>query len=329
MFNLHPTLLPTFSGVIAALAFAANDLFYRSLSPKIALWGIILITSLGQLIVSSAVIYAKKERFLPVRWGYPLAWSVLKIFCVVCAITTFAYLPVSQAYLMIFTYPIIVVLAKAVIKGRLLKRNVFTLLLGAAGLWLVFAGGHMVLNLGVIAGFCVAFGVAGQIIVARRMRDELSFRVTFISSLINFSAALVGLCWISLNGGHFFTVAPVQLFWPLCGLVLVSIVGNFTQVYAAQKLPSTRYALLCYLQIPIAVILAWVLMHETVHGRVFWGLILITSASIISQLQPRDEREEENAISLAPFGLRTHLTQSPISAVSSTESTKSSKEPQE
>lgn len=276
--------MPTLIALVSALAFAVNDLFFRHLAAPLGTWLLMGTTSLALLGVSAVVLYARRQALFPRRlWGLPMLLLFFRIINTFFAISTFRYLTVSQSYLLIFTYPIIIVLAEALWYRHFRRRYVFSLLLAVIGLGLVFYSGGFTSVAGVCFGLLTAVTIAGQIITARQMPNESPFQ---LASLYSAGALIVSIIGLSIFGGQ--TLAPIDIalvthFWPLMGQVVSGVIGSLAYTFAAQKMSSARYGILGYLQIPIAVLLAWIFLREPITLRVTLGLVLIISGSILAQ----------------------------------------------
>jgi drug/metabolite transporter (DMT)-like permease len=117
--------------------------------------------------------------------------------------------------------------------------------------------------------------------LARQLRDEPLFKLSFSNSLFCLIVGVAGL-WI----GHTPKVEMLpSAYWQLPVLIVCSVCGALGALFAAQKLPPIRSALLCYLQIPLAVFFAWLWMRETITTQIAMGLILIIAGSLTAQLQ--------------------------------------------
>lgn len=276
--------MPTAIALVSVFAFAINDLFFRLLAGELGTWLIMGSTSLALFIVSWVILRARRQAVFPKKlWGLPALLLFFRIINTFFAISTFKYLTVSQAYLLIFTYPIIIVLAEALWYRHFRRRYVFSLLLAVVGLGLVFYSGSFASIAGIAFGLLTAVTIAGQIITARQMPNESPFQ---LASLYSAGALVVSIVGLSLFGGQ--TSAPLDValvthFWPLMGQVVSGVIGSLAYTIAAQKMSSARYGILGYLQIPIAVLLAWAFLREPITLRTTIGLILIISGSLLAQ----------------------------------------------
>lgn len=272
--------MPTAVALVSILAFAINDLLYRFLGSRVSPWVIMFTVAVALFFVSALICAVRGQRLLPSRLGGPVALlTFMRIADSIFAVFTFQYLPVSQAYLLIFTYPVVIVLFQAVFYRHFRWVSLLAVLLGVAGLLLVFYTGGFQSGTGVVLGLLCAVTVAGQILAARKAQD---FPVSQLSA--NYSLWVMA---VSGVGFYFFPGVPDAPFSPaiapLLLLAFVNSVGSLTAVYAAQKLSSAHYAILCYLQIPLAIFLAWVFLGEPITGRVAAGLALLVTGSLLAQ----------------------------------------------
>jgi drug/metabolite transporter (DMT)-like permease len=227
--------------------------------------------------------------------GWPLIFGLAKAVNIVCSVMTFRYLSVAEAYLLVFTYPVWVALIDSLIRRRFFKRYLLPLSLTIAGvLFVYYRGTGFSSGCGVFWGLMTSFLCASSIIMARHLREESPFKILFSSSILCLIVAIGGLLWghaiaasasASSSVSASVVAASASALWLLPLLVLCSVSGSFGALYAAQNLPSIRAALLCFLQIPLAVLLAWALLHEGTTPRVGIGLALIIAGSVIAQLK--------------------------------------------
>lgn len=280
--------MPLLAGLFGVIAFSLNDLIVRAIGQQISLWHILLATNTGLLVLTFGWLSARKQGLLPQKfWGWPLVFGLAKAINIICSVMTFRTLPIAEAYLLIFTYPVWVVGIDSLIRRHFLKRYIIPLSLTIVGVFFVyyhdsgFGSGW-----GVFWGLTTSVLCASSIIMARHLRKESPLKILLSSSMLCLLVAAGGLVW-----GHIITgpaptvVASTGAVWLLPLLVLCSASGSVSALYAAQNLPSIRAALLGFLQIPLAVILACALLHETISTRVCIGLVFIIAGSMIAQLK--------------------------------------------
>ncbi len=271
--------MATSAGLLSVFCFALNDLLYRVLSPQMGVWPLMLIVNVGLFLLVAAWSICKKTSLLSLKsplWvgGWILCSLVIQVF----ALLSFRFLTVSQAYLVIFSYPILTAALDAFYKRSFPKRYIAAFALAGLGIALVFGTRGMVLSFGVCAAGIVAAAIAVQIFIAARMPEESPLKITGLAALAGVFLALGG-GMLSGKGGD----VKSELWPALGGLLAVSIVGNITRITASQKMSSARYALMCYLQVPLGVGLAWLFLKEEVSLRVGAGVALVLIGSFFSQ----------------------------------------------
>lgn len=279
--------MPLIAGLIGVIAFSLNDLLYRAMSPHVGVW--IMISALNAALAALAwgILLLRKEALWPKNfWGYPLLLAVIKALNIFFALLTFQQLPVALAYLFIFTYPIWVAVIDGLMRRMFAKRYLFSLLLGASGIGLVFYRAGFVFSWGIIFALLSALCVAGGILIARRCYKESALALSVSNATVCLTVGLLGalLTYQPRLPTEVLLPVPVSL-WQWAALLLLSVIASLSSLYAAQKIPSTRYALLCYLQIPLAVLLAWAWLSEPISWRVGVGLVLIVIGSLTAQLK--------------------------------------------
>lgn len=267
-------------------AFAVNDLLYRFLGGQLSPWVTMLAVSCSLFVVSAFGLSFARQKLFPRQLGGPVALlTFFRVTNSALAVFTFQLLPVSQAYLLIFTFPVLIVLFQGVFYRHFRWGSALACVLALIGLGLVFEARGFSSIPGVVVGLLCAATIAGQILAARKVADVPVLQLSAYYAVWVALAACVGLVLLPPAD----PVVPTQWpswGWPLFALIFVNPLGSLAYVYAAQKLSSAHYAFLSYLQIPLAVFLAWVFLHEPVSTRVAVGLVLITAGSVVAQNFP-------------------------------------------
>lgn len=274
-------------GLVAALvgviAFAFNDLLFRLLGSQVSSWVVMVATSLALWVLCAGVLLFQRRPLFPPRlFGWAGLLAFFRVANTFVAICTFQYLPVSQAYLLIFTYPAMIVVFQAVFYRHFRFSSLASLLLSIIGLGVVFYSGAFQSLAGVVYGLLTAVTIAGQILTARKLPDSSPFQLSFYYSSAALMVAAVG--WMFTP--FLWSTPPSGWLGPLMGQMFVCVLGGLAYIYAAQKLPSARYAIFSYLQIPLAIFLAWVFLAEPISVRVAIGLVIIVAGSLLAQLAP-------------------------------------------
>ncbi len=204
-----------------------------------------------------------------------LVWSGAMIFYLLAVET----ISVSLAVLILYFYPLLV-LGYSVLRGQLRASLPLIALFCIAfvGLYLALSGGAITVNLkGVLFATLASAGAAFTFICGARVAPTMS------PLLVTFWVNAAGLLLIlPLMAGNFAlpaTSAATLALVLATGLYLIAILSQFQ---ALARLPAARAAFLLNLEPVVSILLASLILHETLSVIQASGVIMVIAVVILS-----------------------------------------------
>jgi len=201
--------------------------------------------------------------------------------------------------LLLYTYPIIVViLSRIFLKEQLTRQKLFALVLAATGAMLVLGLGSAILSpsgsaLGNLEPSGVAWALAASLIYSAYIvvgaRHTASVSPIYSSAVIISSAALIYTLWSILSGELQIGVSPMGLVWAI-GLALISTVVAISTFFAGLRwVGPSRAAIISTLEPTVTVFLAALILQENITFEQIAGGVLILAAVIVLQFQRKSK----------------------------------------
>jgi drug/metabolite transporter (DMT)-like permease len=204
-----------------------------------------------------------------------LVWSGAMI-CYLAAVQTIS---VSLAVLILYFYPLLV-LGYSVLRGQLRASAALVGLFVAAfaGLYLALSNGGVQINpTGVLFAALASAGAAFTFISGARVAPVIS------PLLITFWINAAGLLMIlPLMAGHFALPAARAALLALGLATLFYLVAILSQFQALARLPAARAAFLLNLEPVVSILLASLVLHESLGAIQAGGVLLVIAAVILS-----------------------------------------------
>ena len=198
-------------------------------------------------------------------------------------LTAFKFTSISNVSLIYAVTPLLAAaLGWVVLRERPSLRVILCSLAALGGVGVIVAGSlGSVQLLGDGLAFGMALGSAMILVIYRAAPGTPTVMPTVASAIM-----LVPIALIFENP---FETEPYEVFLLMIFGVVFSV-GAVVFVEGARRLPSGESALLSTMEVPIAPVLAWLVLSELVSFQTFFGGVIVFSAVIFSQLRFRGRR---------------------------------------
>jgi drug/metabolite transporter (DMT)-like permease len=204
-----------------------------------------------------------------------LVWSGAMI----CYLTAVETISVSLAVLILYFYPLLV-LVYSVMRGQLRASLALFGLFCAAffGLYLALSGGELTINIaGILFAALASCGAAFTFICGARVAPSMS------PLLVTFWINAAGLLMILPMMADSFSLPSASPGLLALGLAtLFYLVAILSQFQALARLPAARAAFLLNLEPVVSIVLASLLLHEILSPTQQGGVILVIAVVILS-----------------------------------------------
>jgi len=285
-----PVLVITAVLSFSALEVVANPIRNRIDPFAMTFWRFLL----GGLFMLPPAVSRIRRKWRAFSWKV-LAWlTALGVLNIIIGMGAHAlsvkYAKASTAAILIAANPIAVNLFGWVLLGEMLSwRRGMTLVLGFCGVLLVAARP----SVGEDTGFGIAAGLVGMAafslytVLSKRFIRRLGSLVVTVVTFFTASAVFLPLLLI---GGV--KIWPTPDVWPrLLALgFIVSGLGYYSFFKILNELPAGRTSLLFFAKPPVAIILAWFLLGETVAPGAMAGTALIMAGILFDRRKAPQER---------------------------------------
>jgi len=211
-----------------------------------------------------------------------IVWSAAMI----CYLLAVESISVSLAVLILYFYPLLV-LAYSVIRGQLKASVTLFALFCAAfvGLYLALSGGTINLNpTGILFAALASCGAAFTFICGARVAPTMSpLLVTFwvnAAGLVMIMPLIIGKLALPNASAGMVALGLATLFY---------LVAIFSQFEALARMPAARAAFLLNLEPVVSILLASLVLNETLSLTQLSGVILVISVVILSlRIKPQN-----------------------------------------
>jgi drug/metabolite transporter (DMT)-like permease len=207
-----------------------------------------------------------------------------------------ALLPLADATALAFSQPLFSVVVAALIVGEKVRwRRWSATIVGFIGVLIMVRPGEGTLQIGAVVAILNAATVALSILLVKRLSDTetplmILTQFAIFSTLLLLPPAIWVWKWPDLWG------------WTLAvGIAVTATVGQYFWVQAFKVGEMSAVAPFEYLRLPFAVLLGWLIWHDT---PVIWtyvgAAIVIASALYIAHREQQLARERRRAAAKAP-----------------------------
>jgi len=229
----------------------------------------------GLLLLSRRTGFAVAASLRPPLALLGLVWSGAMI----CYLTAVETISVSLAVLILYFYPLLV-LVYSVMRGQLRASPGLFALFGAAffGLYLALSGGELTIDAGgILFAALASCGAAFTFICGARVAPAMS------PLLLTFWVNAAGLLIILPMTAGSLSLPSARAGMLALGLAtLFYLVAILSQFQALARLPAARAAFLLNLEPVVSIVLASLLLHETLTPAQQSGVILVIAVVILS-----------------------------------------------
>lgn len=200
-------------------------------------------------------------------------FSVIGMLCVFHA---FGNLPLAEVYSLLFAAPILITLLAIPILGeRIHLIRWFAILLGMAGVLIVLRPGDTSLSIHHLAGLGAAACVACTSVVTRLIGSR-EHSVTLVIYPMLTNVTVTGIATIFV-----YVPIPGELLLRLCGVGLLSVIGQTLAIQAYRSTEAQFVAPMQYSQMLWALLYGALIFNETVDTTVLLGSAVIVCSGLL------------------------------------------------
>lgn len=271
----------SFKGVgLAALgftAFSTHDALIKTLS-DFSVFQIIFFAVLFSFVPFTLFLMLNK-REISMRPNVPVLVAV-RSSCIlgstICGFYAFSVLPMAEVYSLIFSAPILItILAIPVLGERVKMIRWVAIILGMSGVVIVLQPGDTELSLGHLAGFMTAVFLSVTSVVTRKIGSrEHSVTLVVYPLMTNLFVTGIMLIWV-------YKPMPGIALATLCGIGLLSVVGQTLLVLAYRASEAQFVAPVQYIQMLWAIGLGTLFFNETLKQTTVLGATIIILSGLL------------------------------------------------
>gem|GEM_PF-1926900 len=260
----------------SALAYTCYSAGVRALIGELTIWGLLFLRGcLGVLVIGYLARLFSRPLWGP-QTGLLLAVGASAFGSSICMATSLSTIPLYQALMLIYLYPVFTLLLAAPINGEPVRRGAFGLvglafLGGLALVWpdedigLNFSIGHLI---GVLGSFLYS---VSQVLIRRLGPSNSGLEPMFHYSLfaLIFSIPLATIFQADLGLSHLSGLGA--------GLLLATL-GTTAQLagYAALRwLPAFKVGIIGYLELALGSLISWLVFSDPMSLRALTGGLLL------------------------------------------------------
>lgn len=192
---------------------------------------------------------------------------------------------VALSALLLFTFPIFVSLgAHFILKEKMPRRQILSLLLACAGLIILLWGPLVVNSLAsVIFAITAAISYSVYVLVSGKYQQRVPPLTSSLYVIV--SAGLALFIFHQPSFARIPQLTPQQLLIIL-GIAVVSTIGPLTLFLAGlQRLSSAKASIIVMIEPVVAALAAWLLLGETLTGQQSFGAALVMVALFLNALK--------------------------------------------
>lgn len=208
--------------------------------------------------------------------------ALCRVGATVFAIMALRELEVSFYYLILYLFPLwMMILGNVALKETPRKTQVWGAILALLGIGVVYYRGGIPEGIGIIYALLCSLCLATQLIINRSMKRESTFSIGLANAIVALIAAGAVIVW----QGGFHSEGVFSDHLPLISIIVVFFVSApLASIFAAKRLHSYVYGLIAYIQVPMALIGAWLILGEKLSSTTIIGTVLVVMGSLTSQL---------------------------------------------
>lgn len=287
----NKTLIGSLQVILAGICWGSLGIFSSKLlgfgfdSFQIATLRIITAGIIISLLLPSVLPILKKLT-LP-EWVNLILQSLVGVLgMTLCYFFAVGKIGVSMAVALLYTAPVFsLVLARLILGESISKKSAILGIVAVIGVGFLMAGDKLTFNVGVIvgllSGLCYSlYGILGK----KAMAYYLPANVVFFSSVCISAVVLLCLPNTYHTYGQLFNLPSYALLFTLGLAILGTIAPYFLYMSALQKLPATRASVFTIVEPLTAILLAVVLLNQSLSILQILGVVLIIGATLVNAL---------------------------------------------
>lgn len=207
-------------------------------------------------------------------------------------ITAFAYIPVTLSVLILYLFPLLTRLGESLLDRRLPSlAEVACLVTALVGLAICLGIAFDQLNLpGLVFSAMAAFGVAGSFLWTGRMLPDVAPTVTtFYMAVTGLVAALI---FATATGGWALPPATTAAIAAMAAAALSFAAGFLGMFVGVRLIGASRAAMVMNFEPVATIILAMLILGETLSATQLTGAALVIAAIVFAQQRPSHTQGE-------------------------------------
>lgn len=219
-------------------------------------------------------------------WALALQSLIGMLGMTVCYVFAVIYIGAGPAVALLYTAPIFSLLfSHFLLAEHITRQSALLAVMAVVGVGLTMMGKHSQINwgiaLGVLSGVCYSlYGVLGK----RAMHQAHPAPLVFFTSIL-LSAVVLLLVPTTYETYTTLMQLPVITWWYTLGLSLLgTVLPFFLYIKALEKLPATRASVFTIFEPLTAIILAAILLHQSLSLLQYLGVMLILLAALFNAL---------------------------------------------
>jgi drug/metabolite transporter (DMT)-like permease len=213
-----------------------------------------------------------------------IAMGALQFAAVYCLFQGFAHAPVSLVVLLFYVYPLVATIGAAGLLGeKLTPRRLVVLGLGLGGIALSVGAPSSVETLGIVLGLCAGLAIGSNVVAGRYVMTNMGASSFDVVPLMFVGPAL-GLLVFGAAAGIDLSLEPAG--WAgVAGLAVIGTLVPTLLFWTGVKLIGAGTAsMLSTLEPPVAVLLAYAVLGESLTGLQLLGGALVVCAVVLLSL---------------------------------------------
>ena len=281
-----------FLSFLAYACLAAGDAFVKILGGTLSSVEVAFYGSLLGLIVLPFIKKTGVSWRDSLRTRHPRLWLLRTLTATIGtigSITAFTYLPMAEAFALIFLLPIYVTIFSVLFLSEEAHwRRWSAVVLGFLGVVIVLRPGFRELSVGHLGAFLAGAGGAISIIIFRIVGKTEQSTSLYMSGILG----PIVICGLLMLPHH---VRPtVSQWWLLLGYGLGTAFASVLLMRAAGIVPATYLAVPQYSQMIWALILGYLFFAEKVDAPMMVGSALIIASSVFTVIRQRQVKIEDH-----------------------------------
>ncbi|RAP31490.1 hypothetical protein DID76_02665 [Candidatus Marinamargulisbacteria bacterium SCGC AG-414-C22] len=262
--------------IVASLSFGFTGIFVTLMNTTIP---VILLLRFAVPTLCSLSFVWKNKSLLLLKSKLFFMVSFIPFFLVLLQFVAFKLTSVALTATMVYLWPICHYLICVVKKDvQLSPLKVIFIVIALAGLVMLHFDPSYVLQASDIIGMMLAFGTAMGIAIHLYLVKHYCPQQS-ISDILYLNNCLGALVMLPFALPDLFQIDTISLFYGLCNGLGIGFIGFYIYYIGVKRIPSSVCALLSFFEIPSSLILAYLLLSQSISTVTILGIVLIIGSS--------------------------------------------------